>query len=248
MAFLAVDVGNSRIHIGYFRRGRLEETLDVPTSKLNPDELAERLSRFQARGALVSSVVPSLDATIEHLLKSVVVGEVRFLRYSPDLGITVDYERPETLGTDRLVHAFYVQKWVQADSVVVDLGTAITVDFIGGDGHFYGGAIIPGPNILRKALAAETALLFEFEWQNVPHFVGTSTEEAMEIGIMKTLEAGIRSITYGGAIELSWKTFRKLLTGGLIDKYRLVEFERVPHLNLYGLHAAAALWFPEEDL
>ncbi len=248
MAFLAVDIGNSRIHIGFFRRGRLEETLDVPTAKFDPGFLKERLARFQARAALVCSVVPDLDAPVQDLLQETVVGEVRFLRYSPDLGITVDYERPETLGADRLVHAFYVQKRVQQDSVVVDIGTAITVDFIGADGHFYGGAIIPGPNMLRKALAQNTALLFEFEWKNVPHFVGTSTEEAMEIGIMKTLEAGIRAITYGGAIELSWKSFRKLLTGGLIEKYRLVEFERVPYLNLYGLHAAASLWFPAEDL
>ena len=147
MKRLDVDIGNSRTK---WRFGGVRGTAPgvlPPALEDVPDRVCiacvaaardEILTRFEA----AFGVRPEFAETVPELA-----------------GVTCGYENPALLGVDRWLALVAAWNMVRRPAVVADLGTAVTLDFVTGDGRHVGGYIVPGPGMMAKALARDTALV-----------------------------------------------------------------------------------------
>jgi type III pantothenate kinase len=172
---------------------------------------------------------------------------------TPDapLPFTLGYDTPDTLGTDRLAAA--AAGWVRygrargdgpdARSVlVVDVGTAVTYEVVDRDGVYRGGAIGPGPRLVRRALQSGTAQLPGVPLAFPPSATGRSTPAALQSGIMWGVVDSIRGMTgrLAGALPDCPVV---VLTGGWSDRLgpHLDVVDHVaPHLVLEGVRLLVA--------
>jgi type III pantothenate kinase len=186
--------------------------------------------------AVVCSVVPWMTEKWVQLLKKL-TKKVFVLKYREELGIEVNYVEPKKLGTDRIANALYVRDWVGEDSIVVDIGTAITVDAISGEGRFMGGAILPGILSSLDCLVREAAQLTETKpllWGKPP---GRSTRECIAYGLLWGTVGAVEEITKRLKQSLNWRKTKLILTGGGSSLlYPLLEdWEWNPTVTLCGL-------------
>lgn len=156
------------------------------------------------------------------------------------LPIRLDYRTPQTLGADRVAAA--CGAWALhpgEDCLVVDAGTCITVDFVGADGVYRGGAILPGLQMNLQALHTFTARLplVSIDGVQKAPVSGRSTEECIVAGTL-----GATMLALAGYVALYRQRcpqLHVLLTGG--DAQRLTDagatgWELQPQLTLIGLN------------
>jgi type III pantothenate kinase len=190
---LAVDVGNSETSFGLFDGKKLLRHWRLTSSpRQTRDELFVLLhallrsagrDEHEVTDVAVSCVVPELIPAYRGMGE--LLGSQRTLiidhRTIPDLEIlNLD---PATVGADRLVNAVAAAKLYGKPSIVVDLGTATTLDVIGSRGEYAGGVISPGILTAAGALFARGARLSRVEVKAPPRVVGRTTEESMQSGI-----------------------------------------------------------------
>ena len=191
---LAVDVGNTNIVVGVYDRSRLVATGRMSTTAQRTiDEYAILLGglfeRLQVPPAsiqriLIVSVVPKATAGVKAALrllcsaKPLVVGE--------DVPIPIRnlYTEPEQVGADRLVNAVAARKRYGAPVVIVDFGTAITVDILSARGAYLGGMIAPGLEISLEALVTRAALLPRIDLAAPKAVLGRDTATSMQSGVV----------------------------------------------------------------
>ncbi len=226
---LAVDVGNTNVTIGLLRNGVLVATRRATTpSRATADELEVLLDAmlrlddvaFADVGSIAcASVVPSLTASLER------VAERRerplVIASAGTVPIAIRVERPEQVGADRLVNALAAQRLYGTPAVVVDFGTATTLDCVAADGAYVGGAIAPGLELGLEALAARTAKLPVIELRAPDRAIGRDTVSAMQAGTVlgyQALAAGLLARVRGelaDAARIRPDAVRAILTGGL---------------------------------
>lgn len=210
---LAIDIGSSCIKLGWFPRGGVctsdkpLSTLPIASSSLpSPDETF----RIEHRDRLAEDWSTALDGCINSLpptnetvcvVASVHAGvaeklltrlrlrtwERLVILRAADLPLTVRVAAPEKVGIDRLLSVLAVNQLRRPGTaaIAVDMGTATTVDLIGADGAFEGGAIVAGPTLALAALHAGTASLPQLDESvlaSPPVAVGKSTADAMAAG------------------------------------------------------------------
>ncbi len=193
---VVVDVGNTQIKWGLCADGAVRSTCSLP-----PDEPSAWVRQLElwnsACGSWVVTGVHPLrrDRFIEWLRES---GQsVRLLDDPNDLPLRVLVPRPNHVGVDRLLDAVAAnsRRTPGKPAVVIDAGSAITVDLIDGSGAFAGGAILPGMRLMAKALHDYTALLPLIPPPEKPPTVpGTHTPAAMELGIFWAAAGGIVAV------------------------------------------------------
>jgi type III pantothenate kinase len=192
---VVVDVGNTAM-----KWGRCTDAAVVDIARLSADDEAtwrEQSGRWglsQTAVWVVAGVAPRRrDAFVEYLQRR---GEiVHVLRSPSDLPLVVRLEKPEHVGLDRLLDAVALnsRRPPGQSGVVVDVGSAITVDLIGSDGAFVGGAILPGLRLMTRALHDYTALLPLVDPPSGPPDVpGRQTRAAIELGIFSAAAGGVR--------------------------------------------------------
>jgi type III pantothenate kinase len=195
---LAVDVGNTHIVLGLYAGAQLRHDWRLPTRRdATADETAMLLHALLARHgipdsdlteAVISSVVPPLTPVWHEVC-------TRYLEVAPlvvdadtDTGLRLDVDQPREVGADRIVNAVAAVARFGAPVIVVDLGTATTVDAVvpGGDGGpvYVGGAIAPGVGIAAEALFRQAARLFRVELAPPPAAIGRNTVHGMQSGII----------------------------------------------------------------
>ncbi len=212
MSYLVVDIGNTCTHLGVNEKGSWVVRLRIGSYE-DPIKWLKVIDR-KTEYSIISSVVPQVRDEWKNALKIFSANTVE-LRYSENLGIKVNYDKKESLGTDRIANALFVGEKVKRNSVVVDIGTAITVDAVDREGNFLGGSIIPGIYTAFSALTKGAAQLvghsFEFTFKRVP---GRSTRECMSLGILRATFFGIIGLAKETAESLGWKEWIGLYTGG----------------------------------
>ena len=153
---------------------------------------------------------------------------MRLLARHDRLPLEVRTESPERVGVDRLLNAVAANSWLRRGpkgrqprpAVIVDAGTAVTVDFVSPDGAFEGGAIFPGRRLMAAALHDYTALLpLVVGAESCPPPFGKNTIAAIEAGIHHAVAGGINQLIRGqrGALCPEVKhsaRFVVFLTGG----------------------------------
>ncbi len=254
---LAVDIGNSRMKLGLF------ETLDRGTNRLpGPSKTMELSTLDEPFDELISWVLPHAIETIAWRLGTVnLLGSTRLIAWlrerdatrqltmlaRDDLPLEVDLERPDMVGVDRLLAAVAVNHLRSANSpaVIVDMGTAITVDLVSASGVFRGGAIWPGIGMAARALHEFTDLLPHVDIASLPEApaaLGTSTVNAMQSGLYWGAIGGVKELVARLAEEIG-QTPEVFVTGGAAkDITGLInsQAEYIPNLVLSGIVLASS--------
>jgi type III pantothenate kinase len=226
---LALDIGNTNITLGLFRAGALLGTRRAGTNpQATPDELELLLGGLLQLDALaladvdaiaLASVVPALTATVEAIAKR--RGRRLVVASAGSVPIAIRVERADEVGADRLVNVLAAARLHGTPAVVVDLGTATTLECVAHDGAYVGGAIAPGLELGLEALAARTAKLPRIELRTPDRAIGRNTVQAMQAGTVfgyQALVAGLLERVRGELAEASGaqpSEVKAILTGGL---------------------------------
>jgi len=236
---LAVTLGNTSVAAaaagadGALRDVRCEP-LDGLESLVGP-----RLEAAEGP-VIVCSVNPPALARLRRAAKA--VGSDPPLVAGEDFPIPIrtDVDEPARVGTDRLLAALAAHRRAGGACIVVDAGTAVTVDAVDDAGVFLGGAIFPGPGLMARSLADGAAQLphVEVGREFVPdEVIGRNTEDAIRSGITRAVAAAVARLAseMRDALEMAVPVY---VTGG----YALPQSEAggadwtvVPDLVLEGL-------------
>jgi type III pantothenate kinase len=243
---LAVDIGNSKTAAGLVEGTAVRARASVRTDAgAAPDAIWEALSKGlgpnrAVDGATVCSVVPKATAAVMRAIREGAgVEPVEFTVETP-IGITNRYEPPSDVGGDRLANAYAAWKLHGLPAIIVDIGTALTVDCINSKAEYLGGVIAPGIGISLDALHDRTALLPLVELEAPPRVLGTSTVTSIQSGIMHGHALMIAGLVDKLRNEPAFGAeARVVITGGytavLGDQLRQVSNLIDPDLTLKGL-------------
>lgn len=181
---LIVDIGNTLFKLAVFDRGRIVDQRSA--ERLHPALLGELLDAWPVRQAIVASTRGEPDEVLE-LLRPRVGRLLEFTSQTP-VPVANDYLTPETLGRDRLAAAVGATVlYPGCNALIVDFGTALTIDLVTADGTFRGGVISPGMNTRFRALHDYTARLPLCTATGSDELLGLTTEEAISRGVMNSM-------------------------------------------------------------
>ena len=225
---LAIDVGNTNIVLGVFDRAELIQSWRLQTVReRTSDELGllvdglfahSRIERVQIRGVIIGSVVPPLTGTIRHMAQRYFGVAALIVEPGVNTSMPILYENPAEVGADRIVNgiAAYERfgRSVSRPMVVVDFGTATTLDAITAKGEYLGGAICPGVQISADALFQRAARLPRVDVRKPKAVIGQTTVGAIESGLFYGYLGMVEAIVYRMTQELGGKA-TCVATGGL---------------------------------
>ena len=228
---LAFNIGNTNISLGLFKNADLIAQWRLATRR---DCMADELAVFiksvfdisgyhfhDVTGIAISSVVPPLTIQATQLAQ-------QYFGYAPvvvgpelDIGLVNDYINPHEVGADRLVNSLAAWKKYQTAAIIVDAGTATTVDVVSKDGHFLGGAIAPGLQVSANALFQAAARLPRVELETPPHAIGRSTVTALQSGLVYGYAGLVKELVARSLAELEAvapnEPMTIVATGGLAE-------------------------------
>lgn len=237
---VAVDIGNTNIHLGLFEDEKLVKHLrqradaDLDNLSLEPSILKDT-SNF-----VLASVNPRIEELFCQWLASKWGGKPLRIPKDIPLRMPILAENPERVGIDRLLNALAAFSRTQSATIVVDMGTAITVDAVSRRGEFLGGIIAPGLETFKEALHARTALLPKVSVTRPHLFLGKNTEAAINIGIYWGLVGIVEKLLKGLTKELGGRP-KIIATGGDVELFvrDMPSIKSiVPHLTLEGIMRA----------
>jgi type III pantothenate kinase len=189
---LAIDVGNTNTGFAVCEGEYIHKSWRLRTDSVrSADEYAAFLVQLLALeglafsaigGVIISSVVPEANFHLGAFSKTYIGVEPLFVE-KETVGVTIDIERPEEVGADRLVNALAVLTHYKAPAIVIDFGTATTFDVVGAGGVYKGGVIAPGINLSVSALHAAAAKLPKVSVVNPGAVIGRSTKHAIQSGL-----------------------------------------------------------------
>lgn len=213
MTVLVVDSGNSSVKWALLEHGRLIEHARSDSLTSQSLRLAWEKIRRPAR-VVVGNVAGQgreqcIDETVEHLWQQ----PAEFVHSTRSCcGVTNCYDDPARLGVDRWLAMLAARHLVEGPVIVIDCGTAITIDLVDEAGLFRGGVIMAGLGVSRAALRGETAQLDVYD-QNHITAAATSTADAVSSGTALGLAGAIERIVDEQS-EMLCETPSIMLCGG----------------------------------
>jgi type III pantothenate kinase len=246
---LAIEVGNTNTSLGLFDGdGQLAASFRISTERERmPDEWYAMLATLLATagmsivdvdGAIVSSVVPSVTTWFVEMCRRRLGVEPVVVSGELDVGLVLDVEEPRQLGADRIVDCVAAIACFGAPAIVIDLGTATTIDVVGRDGTYKGGVIAAGVATTLKALAGNAAQLFNVELRMPERIIGRNTADQLRSGIVAGHLAMLEGMIARTREEMGVDA-PVIITGGLAPLFvgRSPLFDHYePDLTLNGLH------------
>jgi len=235
---VVLDIGNTNIHLGLYEGETLVKHLVYPLSeKATEHKMRKAINDRKLEGVAIASVVPSLTPRYIQFFKKRLSLSPLLISPDVDCHLTFGYHKPHQLGVDRIATAAGGLARYKRDLVIINFGTATTLDIIFKNGRYPGGIITPGVETAMNALARRTALLKEVPLRKPIHLIGRSTEECIQSGIFNGTIALVR-----GLIQMIRKKYKKrflcIATGGwsTLMAAHIPEITRVdPDLCLYGI-------------
>ena len=194
---LAIDCGNTNIVFAIYDGDEQRANWRISSDcRRSTDEYVVWLTQLMTlkninvddiTGVMIASVVPDIQPKLVALAHRG-FDLVPLCADDPhvDLGIDININRPEQAGADRLVNAVAAAAWHNLPAIVIDFGTATTLDLIGPMGAYEGGIIAPGVNLSIEALymaAARLPRIAVKPWQTDMPVLGTDTISAMQSGV-----------------------------------------------------------------
>ncbi|MCZ7558388.1 MAG: type III pantothenate kinase [Bacteroidia bacterium] len=214
MRRFALAVGNSTVKLGVFDGQSLQAQRQWPHAELEAAD-AVRVALADAgvqAGSLVGvcSVVPLLAARIAEALAALGADtEIVDVLRGP---LPLRYRTPGTLGADRYCVAVAARAMFGAPVLVVDCGTALTINVVDTEGYFAGGSIAPGIGTAFRVMHEGTAQLPMLDVADAP-LVGGDTEESMRSGVLHLYRHGVAGMLHAMKRQTGLHT-PVVLTGG----------------------------------
>ena len=245
---LAIDAGNTETVVGLFGDGvdLLDHWRIATNSERTSDEYALVIQEFlgfhgfsfdeDVGGIAISSGVPRVTAALREMTQ-------RYFGFDPVIvgpgirsGMPILYDNPREVGADRIANAVAAFDQFGGPSIVVDFGTATTLDAISGKGEYLGGAITPGIEISLDALFARAAMLRRVELVEPRNVIGRTSVESVQAGALYGYSAMVDGLVTRFEQELGDATV--VGTGGLVEviaPYTATIQHVDPWLTLHGL-------------
>lgn len=256
LELIAISVGNTRARLGLFRDQRLEQSDALAVGGVDAIVSAVLALPAVNKGApvaIASVNLPAADRIAAGLAAPVADRGGDIYRFGDDLAIPINttLDDESTVGQDRLLNAIGAFSRAKQACIVVDAGTAITVDFVDGEGTFHGGAIGPGVNMMLRSLHERTSALPAVAFEPTPadRPFGKDTAGAMLLGVQSAAR-GMARILIERYAEFFGAYPQIIATGGdaraLFENDDLVE-HIVPDLTLLGMEAACRMQLAGES-
>ncbi|MGH9226733.1 MAG: type III pantothenate kinase [Acidimicrobiales bacterium] len=243
---LAIDAGNTQTVVGLYDGDKLLEPWRLATdAERTSDEHAliiRQLLDLQAAtfaevtGIVVSSTVPRLTNGLREMADRYFSATAVFLEPGTRTGMPILYENPKEVGPDRIANAVGAFDLYGGPVIVVDFGTATTVDATSAAGEYLGGAIMPGIEISLDALFARAAALSRIKLVAPKRVIGKSTIESVQSGTLYGFGAAVDGLCRRFADELG--PSKVVSTGGLgelLAPFSEAIEQHDPWLTLHGL-------------
>ena len=221
---LTMDVGNTHIKTALFNGKEMYKYWRMSTNiKSTSDEYGIRLSSMfahegvaasEVEGIVVSSVVPTVNFTIDHMLQNYFGKTPLFVAPGVKTGINIRYENPRELGSDRIANAVAAYEEYGGPCIFIDFGTATTFGVVDEDGSFLGGLICPGIKLSSEALVTGTAKLPRFEFVRPEKVIGRTTLTNLQSGMYYGYVGLVKNIVRKIQQELGKDAF-VVATGGM---------------------------------
>ena len=211
---LALDIGNTSIHIGLFDGERLHATWRVGVeAERAADEYGvlfmnllgtRKLTPADVEACIIGCDVPPMLPTMQRMCRDYFGTEPLAVGHGLRTGVRILYDNPRQLGADRIVDAVAAIKLYGPPAIVVDFGTATVFDAVNADGDYLGGAIAPGIGIASETLFSRAAMLHRVQLERPPTAIGRNTTHALQSGIL---------LGYVGLVEGMVARFQEELGG-----------------------------------
>ena len=242
---LLFDIGNTRVKWGVLGDDGLGRTGSVTHDALKEkgiEDLTRRLPRGVERAIACNVAGPDVGRRFARAIGIHIGGDLSFVHSEArGHGVVSAYKRPRTLGVDRWVAMVAARAEFDDALLVVDVGTAVTIDALDADGRHLGGQILPGFRLLGDALANNTSDIGAArsrppKIESPEDLFGATTSAAVACGslgaVCGAIERAEMMLTALGHVPIT------VLTGG--DASRILallagEPEHRPHLVLEGL-------------
>ncbi len=253
---IVLDVGNSSVKWGLFREDALVYSGRFPAGERTGEEYAdflraevdtEGISSGAVEGIALGTVIRGMPQVWDRVCEELFGKAPVRIHAGMEMGIRVCYDDPDHAGIDRLAGASAAYAKYGGPVIVVDAGSAITVDAVSGDGEFLGGIIAPGPGMSARALHEQTDLLPLVAPEMPDSILGRSTPACIRSGVVYGAAAMVDGLV-GRVKEILGERARVVGTGGALAVIRTVvkQVDVVePHLVLEGLYRAYR-WSVEE--
>ena len=244
---LAVDVGNTQTVAGFYQDDTLLRYWRLSSSRDKTEDelfalLAELLREIDKTPKMINdiilaSVVPPLTAIWTEMCQKYLNTKPLIIDSDSDLGIEIAIDNPKEAGADRLINAVAAYRAYHQAIIIVDFGTATTLDCVSPNGAYLGGAIAPGVEISKDALFARAARLATVPLAKPQSAIGKNTAQSLQAGILFGFAGQVDGLIRRMTLELP-APVRVIATGGLaplIAPYSLFIDEVDPLLTLKGL-------------
>jgi type III pantothenate kinase len=249
MNLIAIDIGNTNLHLGLFIHDEQVSIESVPgedTAKIKAalsaawDQcpvLSSSAEEKRDAVVVVSSVQPERTERFRRLVQDTVDERIYLIGEDINLPIAAWVDAPEQVGTDRLIAAAAAYSVAENAVIIADFGTAVTIDMVDAKGVFQGGVIFPGFDIAALSLQNHTAKLPKVAVSRPAEPWGKNTQDAINCGLYYSAVGALQEIMQRYAEKMGcWP--QTVITGsGAKVIYQDCEFidSYVPHMVIKGI-------------
>ncbi|HEY8389529.1 MAG TPA: type III pantothenate kinase [Clostridia bacterium] len=224
---LVIDIGNTNIKIGLFKNDFLVASGRIATHyRRTSDEYGLLITNLitvhnfsvnDIKGIIISSVIPDLNYTFEHMCSFYFGIEPLVLGAGVKTGLNIKYDNPKEVGSDRIAVSVAAMKEYGSPLIVADFGTATTINVVGRNNDFLGGLICPGIKSSVNSLAESAAKLPKIELVTPKSVIGKNTITNMQSGIFYAFTGMIEHIVKKIREEDGLNDAKVIATGGLSE-------------------------------
>ena len=224
---LTIDVGNTNMVFGVYQESDLLGTFRLSTNyTATSDEIGimavAYFERFGFQAADVTACM--IGSVVPQVMYSLTSAIIKYFGVAPlvvgtdvDAGLKFDPRCYETghLGTDRALNCIAALEKYSPPFLILDFGTATTIDAVGPDGVYIGGTIGPGLQVSLDALVSRTAMLPRVELQMPPTVLGRNTVEQIQVGVVAGYVGNMEYLIRRSKEEMGCDNIKVIATGGL---------------------------------
>ena len=222
---LTLDIGNTNIKTALFEGTEMAHYWRISTSlSKTSDEYGillmnmfahESVKPEEVEGIVISSVVPTINFTIEHMCQNYFHMQPMMVAPGIKTGINIKYENPRELGSDRIANAVAAYAQYGGPCIFIDFGTATTFGVVDENGSFLGGSIFPGIKVASEALVSGTAKLPRFAIEKPESVIGRTTLTNLQSGMYYGYVGLVKHIVQKMKQELGRQDAIVVATGGM---------------------------------
>lgn len=246
---LAIDIGNTNIVLGLFDGERLVRSWRLSTRReMTADEVGLSLRMLTAPhdaridDAIIGSVVPPLTRPVADAVAEWIGIEPLEVGPGVKTGLRIRTDNPQEVGADRIINSVAAHRTYPGNAIVIDFGTATTLDVVTEEGDYLGGVICPGPALGAEALSLRAARLPRVDLQVPAKVIGRNSIDSIRSGLLHGHAAMVDGLVRRIEEELG-RPVQVIATGGLaaILGPLMARLDAVePDLTLEGLRLVHA--------